>query len=578
MDDVCDTTLGGITIHNAGVWDDRIYYHSNADDPISPFPTSTALGDVDRPPIALPDGSNFALSIEGWIYIATAGSYTFGVDSNDASDFVLYDSDPATPLASANKYGAGGCSATYEAGWALHNSGTVTLTAGWKQFRARTYNLGWGHGFGIGWLTPDAPSTWAPIPRTVLTAGAIDGYPRMGKFYEGRHWVFRDITAWASKSGQAEDFEIGSNDGDAMELDLDTQRVDLIQAVEIVKGGLEIFTSGGILNLDSGGQGVMTPENRRQEEEIAFGSAFIQPVKIGNSIFFVGKDRKEIWEMKYSQQRESQAADDITVLAQHYFTNKIRKIVCQTKARTTYQDVRIDLLWALTEGGELYAMTYDEVNKVYAWHPHLIENGDVQAICATVGIEGEELYIAVDRDETARSIEVLNPDLCLDCAITDANTKTPVAKHLASQSIAVRWGTSADSITGWENQTLDADGVGTPLDLTATPAYLEIGLPYDWKAVTMPLEKGYSSGSTTKGKDKRWMEVGIEFKDSGGSITLEKLGGRYTYPLLTDETTLFSGEKAVTLAGYDREAVLELAGSDPMPACILSIRASVAIV
>lgn len=574
MDTACDPDTAGAVYEGGGVWDDRFYFHSNSGDPVSPFPLPDEGITVDRCIVDLPNGETFSLEVNGWLYVDETGDYTIGLDSNDASEFTLHQGDPESATLEVSKYGASGGSATFEDGWDLHNSGAVALTAGWYQFRARLVSVGWGYSLGVGWKTP-SDSSWNPIPRWNMTPGREEGYPETGCHYEGRHWLFRDITAWGSKTNRPDDFETGSNDSDGMELYLDTRRVDRVQAVEVMKGGILIFSSGGILLMNSGSQGAITPENRRQEEEVARGAAAIAPVRIGNSIFYVGKDKRTIYELRHDERRDSMIADCVTIFAEHYFDEDIVKIVAQEKARLTYEDTRTDVLWALTSGGHLYGMTYDEANNVYAWHEHN-SDADVQSIAVTVGPEGEELWAAVKRTEAARGIESLHPELCLDAAVVQADTLAVVATHLASQDVVVRYGDSADDIDGWESMTLDADGLGE-LDLEDTPDYVETGLSFTATLTTMPLEKKYPNG-TTKGAKKRWVEVGVDLQNAGGTLTVERAnGGRIKYPLLTKETGLTTEEKTVRMAGYDQQAALTLEASDPMPCSILSVRGKVEV-
>jgi len=387
--------------------------------------------------------------------------------------------------------------------------------------------------------------------------------------------MFRDITAWASKVNYPDDFEVGSQDSDGMELYLDTRRVDRVQAVEVIKGGILIFSSGGVLMMNSGGQGAITPENRRQEEEVARGAAAIAPVKIGNSVFYVGRDKRTIYELRWDERRDSMTADSVTLFAEHYFDEDIVKIVAQEKARVTYEETRADILWAITSSGLLYGMTYDEVNNVYAWHEHN-SGADVQSLAVTVGPEGDELWAVSSRSGIDRAIESLDPDLCTDSAVVQADTLAVSAPHLANQKVVVRYGDDADDIEGWEEMTLDGDGAGA-LDLEDTPDYVETGFDYEAEIVTMPLEKRYPNG-TTRGKMKRWIEAAAHLKNAGGTVTLKRTeGGRIEYSLMTEEMDWTTEERAARMAGYDEQASITLEASGPAPCAVLSIRGTVEI-
>ncbi len=573
------TTEGvGVAVARRGIWDDRIWFHSLAGAPVAPFT-------ADRCAVPLPDGTKFGLVLEGWLHVVEAGNYQFAIDSNDASDFVLHKGDVSTPTASLAWYGEHGLAsqgANYNAaGLAQHATEAVALEAGWYQYRARLVSVGWGYGLALAWMTPGA-ETWVPVPRQQLAPKA-DGYPAVGCLFQGRLWlggcVDRPLTVYGSRSGQIEDFTQGANAGDSLELTVDSNAQDLVQALVPGKD-LYVLTSAAEYRLTGGEEGI-TPRKFKIEQQSAIGAERVEPVRVENSTIFVSRGGRRILEWIYSMQYDALSGEDISELAADLFTDGIKQIVYQPSAVVCPGADPVGMLWVLTAAGAVRALTHDRKNKTFAWSP-VTFGGTVESLAVLPGAGGGyDLWLCLVRTGQRRTIEALDVSRAVDGSVVFADTHKLSLPHLAGTLVRARWGASADAIVGTRIVQLDAQGEAEVSGLEETPpAYLEAGKEVEWYFVTMPVEVQLGQG-TSQGIPKRWTRVAVYLRETAGGVDLaarertDRAQRLTAAPAAGQPFTPYTGVKECKLLGWSEEAQLRISGSEPLPVTVLGIRGEV---
>jgi hypothetical protein len=573
------TTEGvGVAVARRGIWDERLWFHSLAGAPVAPFA-------ADRSAVPLPDGTKFGLVLEGWLHVVEAGNYQFAIDSNDASDFVLHRGDPATPTASLAWYGEHGCASQggeyNAAGLEQHATGAVALEAGWYAWRARLVSVGWGYGLALAWKTPGAEA-WVPIPREQL-APKLDGYPACGCLFQGRLWLGgftdRPMTVYGSRSGQLEDYTQGANAGDGIELTVDSNAQDLIQAIVPGKD-LYILTSAGEYRLAGGEEGI-TPRKFKIEQQSAIGAAAVEPVRVENSTLFIARGGRRVLEWIYSMQYDALSGEDISELAADLFAAGIAQIVYQPSAVVSPGADPVGILWARTAAGGVMALTHDRKNKTFAWAPQNFD-GVVESLAVLPGVDGGfDLWLCLKRTGLTRTIEALDVDRQMDGSVVFSGTHQLALPHLAGTLVRARWGASADAIVGTRIVQLDAQGEAEVDGLEeAPPAYLEAGKEIEWYFVTMPVEVQLGQG-TSQGIAKRWKRVGVYLRQTAGGVDLaaaertDRAQRITAAPAAGKAFTLYTGVKEAKLLGWSEEAQLRVSGSEPFPVTVLGIRGEV---
>lgn len=153
LDQFFDTTNSGVALEKARVHNRPHIFFGNSNQ-------NAGIGNVNNYPyyITTGDKDGYAWKIESSFVAPETGTYTFGVDSDDASD-VLIDGSVV-----ASYYGVHGFS-----GGVSNHTGTVSLTQGNQyDFAARFEEGGGGDGIAVAWQKP-SDSSLSKFPLDILT-------------------------------------------------------------------------------------------------------------------------------------------------------------------------------------------------------------------------------------------------------------------------------------------------------------------------------------------------------------------------------------------------------------------------
>lgn len=152
------TTLGGTGTHSTDInW--------------ANVATQGAGGTTGNKPAYLP-ADNFAWMVEGYILAPETGTYTFGVDSDDAGEVYVNNQRVA------HFYGTHGFSQVWSGNtsWTQQTTGTIDLVANtYYQFRARMTDGTGGDGIQVGWQKPSDASIEI-IPANAFYIGTTTPY------------------------------------------------------------------------------------------------------------------------------------------------------------------------------------------------------------------------------------------------------------------------------------------------------------------------------------------------------------------------------------------------------------------
>ncbi|MFB6175387.1 MAG: PA14 domain-containing protein [Candidatus Nanohalobium sp.] len=127
MDNFFNSSTEGVSFGGSGIHAERVHWHS---------------GQWDEKPAYLP-GDHYAWKASGYLYAPNTGTYTIGIDSDDASD-VFIDGEKV-----ASYYGPHGTSGSYG------HQGTITLEEGYHRFKIRMQEDTGGDGVSIAWERPN---------------------------------------------------------------------------------------------------------------------------------------------------------------------------------------------------------------------------------------------------------------------------------------------------------------------------------------------------------------------------------------------------------------------------------------
>jgi len=238
------------------------------------------------------------------------------------------------------------------------------------------------------------------------------GWPRTVAAHEQR-LVFggnehRPQTVWASAVDDYEDFEPGEEDSDSWSHTIVSGQQNDIQWLVSHKS-LIVGTSGDEWVISATKEeAIITPTNVRARRHSGNGSDFIKARLLDDSLLFVQQGGKVVREMSYAFEADGYVTTDLTLLAEHITGDGIIDMAWQAQPES--------ILWCVTRGGDLIALTYEKSQNVVGWHRHTTgtaSDGFESVAVKSVEGESDQVWVVVRRtiDGTVRRyVERFKPD------------------------------------------------------------------------------------------------------------------------------------------------------------------------
>lgn len=223
---------------------------------------------------------------------------------------------------------------------------------------------------------------------------SYNGYPASSFIYEGRLWLTGTIrmpnVLVASKISDYTNFEYGTNDDEAMYISFDSGKQDRIHWIygeRLLSAG----TADGEWSIESSSQTKsITPETIKVRKQTSIGSMPMRPVMANGRLIYPQADGKVLRDFKYDYQIDGYSSEDITVLIDNLFTDRVKELV--------FKQYPSNILYILLEDNSLIALTFDIANTIIAASRYVID-GDVLSICTLPAVGGEDMYLLVKRNE-----------------------------------------------------------------------------------------------------------------------------------------------------------------------------------
>ena len=429
---------------------------------------------------------------------------------------------------------------------------------------------------------PDS-SVGSANANTRWSLGAFGGdqkFPKAVAFYEERLYFAgttgKPQSIFGSKSADFENHTPGTNDDDAINITIASDRVNVIKHL-LPARFLQILTTSSEFTL-SGGTGAepVTPTNVNVLRETTFGSSDIRPLRAGNSTILIQKGGERVKEITFDLDTDGLLGVDLTILAEHVASGGLTDMVWQQEPEL--------ILWFVHSDGTLVGLTYDRANGAVGWHQHpLGNNGVVESITAIPSGAEDQVYVSVKRTidgSTVRHICYLKPiDFGTD--VEDAFFVDSGLTYSGSDTTSI---TSLNHLEGETVQIL-ADG-SAHADKTVTDGKItldraagkvHIGYGYNSLVETLRLEAGADDG-ISQGKVKRIHGVTVRFLNSLGAEigpdtdNLDRIPFRDSSMAMDAAVPVFTGDKEISFpSGYDNDARVVVQQSQPLPMTILAI-------
>lgn len=496
-------------------------------------------------PLAFQDGP--------WLAVNTSGTYVTCTANHGFADVVA-----TAPLFTANdvgrqiRIGHGN-----DWGW-----GTI-----WEYYHSRKVKMN---------IAQKVHKTTATLQWRLGAWSKATGYPSCGAFIEDRLFAaasqLEPRTLWASQTGNHQNFAPTNKNNagldDRVEADcaitvtLSDERVQKILWLQAGSNLVAGTTSGEFVIGSSGGP--LSPQNIKARRETTRGVAACRPERLDNSLIYVARGGRQLYEMGWNTVSNSWHSSDLSLLASHLFDEKIQEI--------TMQYMPWPLLWMRRSDGKLIAATLMSERNINAWHRHYMGGGGFVENIITVSGEDEDVVWMVVKRGSQRFIERMANIL---------PTQTDKIIHYVDCGRSLM-GEERDKqegfshISGHKLQVL-ADGYAHE-DVIATAGI--VSLKYKAKLITAGF--GYSSSiECMNGIIKQYYED-VTRRKNIKSVMLKlwqsaevKVGMKHDKQVLAHqnaEDLLYSGFYAVDLSGYwQKEAQITISQNTPLPLNLMGI-------
>lgn len=394
------------------------------------------------------------------------------------------------------------------------------------------------------------------------------GYPRTVSYYEERMMfggtVSRPQTVWGSKTGDWDNFLVGSKDDDGLEFTLSSNTVNTIlwmcQHDALIIGTMDSEWTLSAANSES----ALTASNFVAKRQSVYGSKGIPAQMVGETVLFVQRGGRKVREFVFQWEKNGYSSPDMTILADHITESGI--------VETALQQLPDSILWCVLGDGTVSALTYERDQEVVGWHRH-ITDGKIISCCVIPTGDKDTVYFAVDRGGKICIEEMMPREFYL---IPDA-FYVDCGKKLTGTEISVVDG--LDHLEGKRVQVL-ADGAVTDeyvveegrITLSEPAQTVTVGLGYDSVLSPMPIEIEMQNGQSVLRK-KCICNLRIRFYGSVGGQA--RCGNDIWQNIFSRDMIEDNMDSAIQmrddvvsfniLSGNDYTPVIEVRQRDPLP-------------
>lgn len=416
-------------------------------------------------------------------------------------------------------------------------------------------------------------TTAAPADAWILKGevwSSTLGYPRAVTLYQQRLVFAGSDTypgyVWGSKTGELFNFTLGTDDDEAFAFEIAAGEVNTIQHL-VSRDALIAITTRSEYTMQGGVERPLAPTNIQVKQRSTYGTGNVRPITVRDETLYVQRAGRKVRALKYDVDTGGYIAPDIAVLAEHITEGGVTEMA--------YQQEYDSLLWCVRGDGVMLTCSFDRDQDIVGW-ARQITDGEFESV-AIIPIDGrDQVWVIVKRTidgGTVRYVEVFDPDVLADCAIT--GTSGPGS---------ATW-SGLDHLEGETVQCV-ADGVymGTftvdtgKITIPRTANDVVIGLPYTSTVTPLPpevpgVESGQGNAVSSCAVTIRFLDT-VSCKLNGDPIAFR----HYDDTLLDQPITPFTGSLTESKLGWATgEDDLVLTQDEPLAWHILSITRKITV-
>ncbi|MDB4261403.1 hypothetical protein N9878_00910 [bacterium] len=386
----------------------------------------------------------------------------------------------------------------------------------------------------------------------------LRGWPRTCTFHEARLWFGGSLslpsTVWGSKTNDPFNFDAGrGRDDEGITATLATDQVNAVTGI-ISNRALQIFTTGAEFYIPVS---PITPEKVAVKPQTNLGSKRVRPVTIDGVTLFLQRTGKSLFQFQFLNDFQSNESRSVSLLAPHLINDPIKMAVSQGTSTTDASYV-----YLVNTDGVMTVFNTQSLEGVQSF-TRWLTTGNVKS----VAVVDNTLNTLTSREiggATVYYIEVEDESLNTDSSLyqtVNSDTVTGLG-HLEGETVKV----VADGAV-----MLDEIVVGGQITMVRTAVNVEVGLEYQPRVETMPLNMGLNNGPNAAQK-KRIMRCAVQvFESVGVLVNDQRLADKTIGLNQFDAPEPETGFKRIYLHGWSLEASVVITQTTPMPFTLLAL-------
>jgi hypothetical protein len=385
----------------------------------------------------------------GFIGIATALEFTDSSISPDEADPAPTYRNPfaATPIktttlaAGGTGYSVGDILGITQTGASGGKMRVDTVNAG----AVVTYTIidpGTGYAVGNALATTGGAGSNCTINITAVTTG---NFPSTSGYYQQRQGFANTNEdtekAWFSRSANFKNFSISSplQDDDAVTFPLRGRQVNSVKHM-IDLGKLVVFTTGAEWIVNGDQAGILRAGEVNQVAQSYNGCSDLRPIIINDTALYVQARQNIVRDLKYqigADGSDGYQGTDLTIMSGHLFEQ-------YTLVDWAFAQTPNPIAWIVRSDGILLGLTYLREHKIFAWHRHTFQDGEVENVAVIPEGNEDALYLIIKRTIngatvryierfSSRRIDDIKDSIFMDSSLTyDGRNATAVTMALTS--------------------------------------------------------------------------------------------------------------------------------------------------
>jgi len=390
--------------------------------------------------------------------------------------------------------------------------------------------------------------------------GGRNGYPGTGTFFEQRLWLAGSRafpqTVWGSRIGEYLNFELGTNDDDAVSFDLASDRQNLIRHLTQVNA-LVALTNGGEFTLQGSLDKPITPTNVQIRNQSSFGCGDVSPERVGRELVFTQRANRKLRALSADRIDTAQyGAPELTVLADHMTVGGITGSAYEAEPDSLLHCVRTD--------GQLATCALDRDQEVVGWSRQ-VTDGQFIAVATLPLTDKDQTWAIVSRTVNGvqqRYVERFDRDVMTDACVTATSVAGDTTwlglGHLEGKTVKVK----ADGVV-----LNDRVVAGGQITIERPAKQIEIGLGYSPRVKLLRPEM-YSDSGSAQSSNIRVSEIVVRVLNSTGLVVNDQvMFSRQTgLGVLDQPPPLLTGDQRVEQLGWELgDFRMEITQPQPYP-------------